>query len=258
MTSAGAVANPSEARAALAGICLKATIAATVFAAFALSLRLSGMALLLTLSGCIVVVVLLEAARRRTLRPLPNAFRPVAALLLCAVFGFGVAALGSHGGLLFLPCLFVLGAISVPAHRGFLLVCSVLVAAGFVGPEMVAGETEWSAPSAAIGLVVLPLGFQRIFRGLGTGRPGETRTAALAAEIGPGSLTPRQAEVVRGLAAGKRQREIAEDLRISVVQVRRLTRQARERTGARTTAELVATTFAPSPPRDGAFSSPTP
>ena len=57
---------------------------------------------------------------------------------------------------------------------------------------------------------------------------------------GPSDLTPRQLEVVLLLRDGLQQPEVAEVLSISRRQVERHVAEARERTGARTAAELVA------------------
>jgi DNA-binding CsgD family transcriptional regulator len=198
--------------------------------------------LVLALAGCAAMALLLESSRRRMLTGLSGAARVLLSLAVCACLGLGVAALGSHGGLLFLPCLFVLGTIATLSRPSFLACCSIIVAAGFLLPAVDSEGLQWSSPFAAAALVVLPLGFQRLFRGLGPGSDGNrgAAPAEAAPAIATQRLTPRQAEVAAMLARGMRHGEIAEELGVSTSQVRRLIRQARERTGARTSAELVA------------------
>lgn len=253
MTAVPAGVPDIESRTVLISIGLKASIAAAGFATAALAIRLEGSELVLTLAGCGFLIGLLELARRRAKRRLPwlpASTHPLSALIFCALIGASVATLGSQGGLFFLPCLFILGTISVLATPGYLGVCSLLVAGGFLAPGIASGEAGWSEPAAAVVLVILPLGLQRLLRGFGAeaanlpaGGSIEAPEMALMAEV----LTPRQVEVTTLLANGLRHQEVADQLGISVHQVRRLIRQARERAGARTTAELVAMSLAPAP-----------
>lgn len=216
-------------------------MAATGFTAAAMTLRLAGTELILGLAGCSLLMVLLELARRSELPVSWFGIVPALSLAFCGALGAGVAALEGHGGLLFLPCLFLLGTVSILIRRGFLVACSVLVAAGFLFPAIMSGSVGWSQPAAAVALVVLPLVFQHAARALATGN-GEVIDPGPDPALVSDRLTPRQREVTVLLAHGFRHGEIAERLDVSVHQVRRLVRQARERVGARTTAELVATT----------------
>lgn len=239
MTAIRPLPEPSEVRAALVEICIKVSIVAVAFAAIALALRLSGSTLVFSMAGCGIVALLLEASRRRALAGLPEGARIALALFVCASLGVGVALLRSHGGLLFLPCLFVLGTVSVLSTPRFLVLCSALVAAGFLFPVIGSEKLVWSSPFAAAALVLLPLALQSVFRGLG-GKAQESPIREPMQVASAQRLTPRQAEVSAMLAQGMRHGEIAEELGVSTAQVRRLIRQARERTGARTSAELVA------------------
>lgn len=229
-------------REVLVEIGLKASLAATAFSAVALAIRLSGTALVLALLGCALLAATLELCRRRAVR-LEEGFRTVAALACCSLLGFAVAELAGHGGLLFLPCLFVLATIAVLTGPGLLLACSALVATGFLAPTLAAGQVEWSSPFAAAALIALPLAGQWIVRRVGSGRSRVPSPSVPSPSPDLARLTPRQAQVTTMIAEGLRHQEIADRLGVSLAQVRRLVRQARERIGARTTTELVARTM---------------
>jgi FixJ family two-component response regulator len=53
-------------------------------------------------------------------------------------------------------------------------------------------------------------------------------------------LTPREAQVLAALSAGRTQKEIAADLAVSVVYVQHVTFHARLKMGATTTAQAIA------------------
>jgi PAS domain S-box-containing protein len=65
-----------------------------------------------------------------------------------------------------------------------------------------------------------------------------------AAQIVPGQLTPREDEIVRLVALGRTNNEIAAQLHLSPETVRSHIRNAMEKTGARNRAHLVATQYA--------------
>lgn len=264
MTAVTAGVRGVESRTALVSIGLHATMAATGFATAALVVRLSGITLVIALAGCGALMALLELSRRRAKQKvgwLPASTHPLVALLFCAAVGAGVAALGTEGGLFFLPSLFVLATISILATARYLVICSTLIALGFFAPAAASGDVGWSAPAAAAALLLLPLGLHRVFRGLADGSkatPADLANPTMRLAPVPGMLTPRQVEVTELLAEGYRHQEVADRLGVSVHQVRRLIRQARERAGARTTAELVAMNLAPAPAEQAEFTLNTP
>ncbi|MBN8867135.1 MAG: helix-turn-helix transcriptional regulator [Solirubrobacterales bacterium] len=232
---------PAGTRSVLIDIGTKLSMAAMVFAAAALALRLSGSELVWALLGCGVALTLIGLARR-PVSPLRSlAAHPAAAPAFCGLLGVGAAVLGIHGGLLFLPALFVLLTLSVALERGPLLICSALLAAGFLARTAQMGHVEWSSPCAAVALIALPLAGQVLARRINLGARVDARPEPEPV-VDRERLTPRQAEVTALLAGGLRHQEIADRLGVSVPHVRRLARQARERVGARTTAELIAST----------------
>lgn len=244
MTAIPATTSPIGSRAGLTDIWLKAAIVGVAFAAFGFIIRLSGTELLLSLLGCLTATLLLMAARRSGLSAGPGTRLSLPFFSLA--LGAWAAALGAEGGLLFLPCLFFLGAISTASSRSRLFVCSLLAAGGFVAPLIVGGAFVWVGPAAAGLLVAMPLGFERLFRGVGESGPTSREASVPSPRFQLEMLTPRQAEVTALQAEGMRHREIAERLGVSVSQVRRLNAQARERAGAKTTAELIALAIASS------------
>jgi PAS domain S-box-containing protein len=74
--------------------------------------------------------------------------------------------------------------------------------------------------------------------------PGAEMYPPPAAHVAPGRLTPREDEIVRLIALGRTNNEIAANLHVSPETVRSHIRNAMEKTGARNRAHLVATQYA--------------
>lgn len=217
-----------------------ASMAATAFVVPIVATRLGGRDLLLALACCAILLIGLEWARRAEPQRLATvAADPRFVLAVCAALGFGLVAAG--GMYVFLPALFVLLTFAVSASPPALALGSVLVAQILVAPGLMpltSTPPSWAAAPGAAILVLLPLGVARL------ARSRENVTAAAAPDSPDRSasipdLTPRQSEAVLLVCAGLRHGEIAERLGVSTPQVRRLLRQARERTGVATNRELV-------------------
>lgn len=118
------------------------------------------------------------------------------------------------------------------------------VAAAFAAATLatrVSGSVELQvlATAAAISLLAVPPLIRRRSRKQ-SDRPAPPPEAGRPQTVPLAGLTPRQDEAVTLAAAGLRQTEIAESMGISIHQVRNLLSQARRRTGAGTTRELIA------------------
>jgi DNA-binding CsgD family transcriptional regulator len=224
-------------RVALAEGGLIATAAATVFALVMVIVRLDGGDLARGVLACAFIGAGTYLARSTTFEAWGGL---AAAINVGTALGFAVALVGYEAQLLFLPVLFVLLTVASVARRRNVLVASLLTACGYVAAAVIANVDDPVRARlllvVAAGVVVLPLLGSVLMSRLASGGPDRSRAGAPQL---PG-LTPRQSEVVGLVAGGMRHAEIAEQLGISVNQVRRLLQQARERTGASTTRELVA------------------
>jgi DNA-binding CsgD family transcriptional regulator len=178
------------------------------------------------------------------------------AVAVGALLGVGLALAGTGGSLLFLPAVLLLTTIGTVVPVRTVAIAAALAAAGQLcvlledGPT--AGEQRL-ALVAALGVAAIPVALAAVMARVAR-RVSAPATPATSTVLDRGSdaptiqdggrvgavLTPRQLEAVALARAGLRHGEIAQELGVSVHQVRRLLRQARERTGASTTRELVA------------------
>jgi DNA-binding CsgD family transcriptional regulator len=166
---------------------------------------------------------------------------PLSVVAAGALIGMALAALGGDSRLLWLPAMLLLGTSAAAVPAPAVGAAGLLAALGAASPlVLVDGLTEreqWLTIGTSVGLVVLPLAGAAIIARLDARVRG---TVAAPVLVTAEALTPRQREVVGLAASGLRHAEIAAELAVSVHQVRRLLREARERTGARTSQELVA------------------
>lgn len=250
--SGGAV---GQMRSTLFGAGIQASIAATAFSALIVLTRLSGQALFYTLLVCAILLGLLESARR--VDPAWLSARcgsPAVVIIGCAVLGF--VFVGVAGLFVFLPALILLATLATVASLPSILLGSMLVVAPLVTPWKLPFDApaSWATLPAAFLLILLPLAVACL-----AGRSGEeighgvppTEAGQSSSPDDIAGLTPRQSQVVTMVSDGWRHAEIADQIGVSTPQVRRLLRQARERTGCSNNRELVAWAADREAPRNG-------
>lgn len=170
---------------------------------------------------------------------------PWAVVVAGALIGGVLVALGPDNRLLWLPAMLLVGSLAAAVPAPVVALAGLLAALGGASPLVLdrglTTRETWFASAAALGLVVLPLVAAAIVARLDA-RVRENVAPAPPRVVAEG-LTPRQREAVELAASGLRHAEIAARMGISIHQVRRLLREARERTGARTSRELVASSL---------------
>jgi DNA-binding CsgD family transcriptional regulator len=226
--------------------------AATAYALLLVLVRTDGGAQTSGAAWCALLLAGLAVVAREPQRAFAKLRRrPLAGVVLAALAGVALAAVGPDNRLLFLPTLLLLALLGTAAGARPTLALAALATAGLLTPlaldPAAIGDRRMLALTAAGLLAIPPLLAALVAR---AAEPADAVEAPLPATApptatpphpaDPSPLTPRQLDAVALTAAGLRHAEIAERLGVSVHQVRRLLRQGRERVGASTTRELVA------------------
>lgn len=242
-----------------------ASIAATLYALVLVLVRTGGAERAVGVLACLATLAALGLLRRDPATAQARlARRPFAAATATgALLGAALALTGTAATLLFLPAVVLLATLGMVVAPRAVAAGAALAAAGQLS-ALLRAEPAFAerrlACAAALGLLLIPVALaallERVVPAAAPPAAGDapeeppaqrppTPAPPPVAGVPPVDvLTPRQREVVALTRAGLRHGEIAQRLGVSVQHVRRLLRQARERTGTSTTRELTAWSIA--------------